>query len=124
MAQPTKPPGSRDGLRFNPPPGWPPPPPGGTCPRDFQPDPSWPPAPAEWQWWLPADPHERIARHRLATAAAVVLGILVLGGVGTVGVTLSANRGRPTSRSPRLPSPRSPGVAVLIGLRGLRHRCR
>jgi hypothetical protein len=40
------------GLRFNPPPGWPPP------PRDFvpqpgwQPDPSWPPPPPGWRLWV------------------------------------------------------------------------
>lgn len=40
------------GLRFNPPPGWPPP------PRDFvpqpgwQPDPSWPPPPPGWHLWV------------------------------------------------------------------------
>jgi hypothetical protein len=43
------------GLRFNPPPGWPP------APEDFnpqpgwQPDPSWPPLPAGWQLWVDED---------------------------------------------------------------------
>ena len=37
------------GLRFNPPPGWPPPPPGFVPPPGWQPDPSWPPAPPGWQ---------------------------------------------------------------------------
>ena len=43
------------GLRFNPPPGWPP------APEDFapkpgwQPDPSWPPPPAGWQLWVNED---------------------------------------------------------------------
>jgi hypothetical protein len=41
------------GLRFNPPPGWPPPPPGFVPPPGWQPDPSWPPPPPGWQLWVP-----------------------------------------------------------------------
>lgn len=37
------------GLRYNPPPGWPPAPEGFIPPPGWQPDPSWPPAPAGWQ---------------------------------------------------------------------------
>ena len=37
------------GLRFNPPPGWPPVPPDFLPGVDWQPDPSWPPAPEGWQ---------------------------------------------------------------------------
>lgn len=40
-----------DGIRFNPPPGWPTPPPGWTPPEGWTPDPSWPPAPPGWQFW-------------------------------------------------------------------------
>lgn len=43
------------GLRFNPPPGWPPAPPGFVPPPGWQPDPSWPPAPEGWQFWVPDD---------------------------------------------------------------------
>ena len=37
------------GLRYNPPPGWPPAPEGFIPPPGWQPDPSWPPAPPGWQ---------------------------------------------------------------------------
>jgi Domain of unknown function (DUF4190)/Septum formation len=40
------------GLRFNPPPGWPPAPEGFTPQSGWQPDPSWPPPPAGWQLWV------------------------------------------------------------------------
>jgi Domain of unknown function (DUF4190)/Septum formation len=40
------------GLRFNPPPNWPPPPPGFVPPPRWQPDPSWPPPPPGWQVWV------------------------------------------------------------------------
>jgi hypothetical protein len=43
------------GLRFNPPPGWPPAPPGFVPPPGWQPDPSWPPPPPGWQLWVPDD---------------------------------------------------------------------
>ena len=43
------------GLRFNPPPGWPPPPAGFVPPPGWQPDPSWPPPPPGWQLWVPDD---------------------------------------------------------------------
>jgi hypothetical protein len=44
------------GLRFNPPPGWPPPPPGFVPPPGWRPDPSWPPPPPGWRLWVPDDP--------------------------------------------------------------------
>jgi Domain of unknown function (DUF4190)/Septum formation len=37
------------GLRYNPPPGWPPAPEGFVPPPGWEPDPSWPPAPPGWQ---------------------------------------------------------------------------
>jgi hypothetical protein len=40
------------GLRFNPPPGWPPAPPGFVPPPGWQPDPGWPPVPPGWQLWI------------------------------------------------------------------------
>jgi Domain of unknown function (DUF4190) len=43
------------GLRFNPPPNWPPPPPGFVPPPRWQPDPDWPPPPPGWQLWVPDD---------------------------------------------------------------------
>jgi Septum formation/Domain of unknown function (DUF4190) len=43
------------GLRYNPPPGWPPPPSGFTPKPGWQPDPSWPPAPPGWQLWVEDD---------------------------------------------------------------------
>ena len=53
------------GLRFNPPPGWPPVPEGFTPQPGWQPDPSWPPPPPGWQLWvnedqLPADAPQAI----------------------------------------------------------------
>lgn len=47
------------GLRFNPPPNWPPPPPGFVPPPRWQPDPDWPPPPPGWQLWVPDDAAER-----------------------------------------------------------------
>ncbi len=44
---------SPDGLRFNPPPGWPVPAKGWVPPPNWQPDPSWPPVPPGWQLWIP-----------------------------------------------------------------------
>jgi len=43
------------GLRYNPPPGWPPAPPGFTPPPGWQPDPSWPAPPPGWQLWVNDD---------------------------------------------------------------------
>ena len=43
------------GLRFNPPPGWPPVPEGFTPQPGWQPDPSWPPSPPGWQLWIDED---------------------------------------------------------------------
>lgn len=40
------------GLRFHPPPGWPPPPEGFVPQPGWQPDPSWPPPPPDWQLWV------------------------------------------------------------------------
>lgn len=40
------------GLRFNPPPNWPPPPAGFEPGPVWRPDPSWPPAPPGWQLWV------------------------------------------------------------------------
>jgi hypothetical protein len=53
------------GLRFNPPPGWPPVPEGFTPQPGWQPDPSWPPLPPGWQLWIgddqpAADPSQEI----------------------------------------------------------------
>ena len=43
------------GLRYNPPPGWPPAPEGFTPPPGWQPDPSWPAPPPGWQLWVNDD---------------------------------------------------------------------
>jgi Domain of unknown function (DUF4190)/Septum formation len=43
------------GLRYNPPPGWPPAPEGFSPGPGWQPDPSWPPAPPGWQLWVNDD---------------------------------------------------------------------
>jgi hypothetical protein len=43
------------GLRYNPPPGWPPPPRGFTPKPGWRPDPSWPPPPPGWQLWVDDD---------------------------------------------------------------------
>jgi Septum formation len=43
------------GLRYNPPPGWPPAPPGFTPQPGWQPDPSWPTPPPGWQLWVNDD---------------------------------------------------------------------
>jgi Septum formation/Domain of unknown function (DUF4190) len=43
------------GLRFNPPPGWPPAPEGFSPQPGWQPDPSWPPLPPSWQLWVSED---------------------------------------------------------------------
>lgn len=43
------------GLRYNPPPGWPPAPAGFTPEPGWQPDPSWPPPPPGWQLWVSDD---------------------------------------------------------------------
>jgi hypothetical protein len=56
------------GLRFNPPPNWPPPPPGFVPPPRWQPDPAWPPPPPGWRLWVPDDtvaagPEGRPGRH-------------------------------------------------------------
>jgi hypothetical protein len=54
------------GLRFNPPPNWPPPPPGFVPPPRWQPDPDWPPPPPGWRLWVPDDTvAERPARPRV-----------------------------------------------------------
>ena len=41
-----------EGLKFNPPPGWPQPPAGWVPPRSWTPDPNWPPAPEGWELWI------------------------------------------------------------------------
>jgi hypothetical protein len=47
--------GAPVGLRYNPPPGWPPPPPGFTPKPGWQPDPAWGPPPPGWQLWVNDD---------------------------------------------------------------------
>lgn len=42
-----------DGLRYNPPPGWPVPPAGWSPPAGWKPDPKWPEPPPGWQLWVP-----------------------------------------------------------------------
>ncbi|MFC1740062.1 DUF4041 domain-containing protein [Pseudomonadota bacterium] len=44
---------SKEGLIFNPPPGWPKPPSDWVPPAGWTPDPSWPNAPEGWQLWVP-----------------------------------------------------------------------
>jgi Domain of unknown function (DUF4190)/Septum formation len=44
------------GLRFNPPPGWPPAPEGFVPQPDWRPDPSWPPPPPGWRLWVDDQP--------------------------------------------------------------------
>ncbi|WP_191480202.1 hypothetical protein [Nocardioides ochotonae] len=41
------------GVRYNPPPNWPPPPTGWTPPPGWRPDPAWGPPPPGWQLWVP-----------------------------------------------------------------------
>jgi hypothetical protein len=48
-----------NGMKFNPPPGWPPPPEDWTPTSDWRPDPSWPPAPQGWVFWVPDDTPDR-----------------------------------------------------------------
>lgn len=43
------------GMRYNPPPGWPPAPEGFAPEPGWQPDPSWPPPPPGWQLWVSDD---------------------------------------------------------------------
>lgn len=43
------------GLRYNPPPGWPPAPAGFSPQPGWRPDPSWPPPPPGWQLWVNDD---------------------------------------------------------------------
>ena len=67
------------GLRYNPPPTWPPPPPGFTPKRGWQPDPAWPPPPAGWPFWVdddePAAGPDRPSRWALAS---FILGIFAV----------------------------------------------
>lgn len=45
----------KDGLIFNPPPGWPRPPASWRPPAGWTPDPAWPTPPQGWQLWLPSE---------------------------------------------------------------------
>jgi hypothetical protein len=58
-----------DGVKFNPPPGWPKPPDSWRPPAGWAPDPKWPKAPEGWQLWL-ADDAERVAVEHQVTGAA------------------------------------------------------
>lgn len=107
MIQPPGPSRPPDGMQFNAPPGWPATPPGWAPPPGWRPDPSWPPAPQGWQWWAPTSrPGSWLGRHLLLTAALVVAGLLVLGGLAT-GVVLLTTRGDGNQQS--TPAVRSPG---------------
>ena len=64
------------GLRFRPPPGWPPAPEGFTPQPGWQPDPSWPPPPAGWQLWVDEDQPPGTGPTSGWAVAAFVLGLL------------------------------------------------
>ncbi|MCZ4552255.1 hypothetical protein [Gordonia rubripertincta] len=53
LRQPATNPSPGGGMRFNPPPNWPPAPAGWTPAPGWQPDAHWPPAPAGWPLWVP-----------------------------------------------------------------------
>ena len=52
------------GMKFNPPPGWPPPPDGWTPAPDWRPDPAWPPAPSGWVFWVPDEQPAAPEKHQ------------------------------------------------------------
>ncbi len=81
------------GLRFNPPPGWPPVPEGFTPQPGWQPDPSWPPAPANWQLWVNAGRPPGTGPTSGWAVAAFVLGLL---SVVVVVAIVAANAGKAT----------------------------
>jgi Septum formation len=100
------------GLRFNPPPGWPPAPEGFTPQPGWQPDPSWPPPPPGWQLWVneeqppqtvntgqptpcivPGQP-PRTSPTRGWAIASFVLGLLVV--LSVIFAFIAANAGKAT----------------------------
>jgi hypothetical protein len=59
--------GGAAGLRFNPPPGWPPAPEGFVPQPGWQPDPSWPAPPPGWRLWV--DDQQILAQTQVLRAA-------------------------------------------------------
>jgi hypothetical protein len=72
------------GMRFNPPPNWPPAPPGWTPPPGWQPDAAWPPLPPGWPLWVPDAPRRKTGLVIGALAAALFIAV---GGVVAIVVT-------------------------------------
>jgi hypothetical protein len=72
------------GMRFNPPPNWPPAPPNWTPPPGWQPDPAWPPLPPGWPLWVPDAPRRKPGLVIGALAAAL---FIVVGGVVAIVAT-------------------------------------
>ena len=63
------------GMRFNPPPNWPPAPPGWTPPPGWQPDPTWLPLPPGWPLWVPDAPRRKTGLIIGALAVTLLIGI-------------------------------------------------
>lgn len=85
---------STNGLRFNPPPGWPTPAKGWVPPPNWQPDPSWPPPPPGWQLWIPVGYPTESTPPSTPTPAPpsmrpkVILAAKILAGVLTFAATI------------------------------------
>ena len=73
------------GMRFNPPPNWPPAPPGWTPPPGWHPDAAWPPLPPGWPLWVPDAPRRKTGL--IIGALAAVLFLAVGGGVVAIVAT-------------------------------------
>lgn len=98
-----------NGMRFNPPPGWPPPPKEWMPTAEWRPDPSWPPAPAGWVFWVPEDaqaspPPTHVATQKPAPA-----------GPSELSTTAEPSAQAPVREDLKGPTPTGPPAAPQVG---------
>jgi membrane protease YdiL (CAAX protease family) len=109
-------------MIWRPAPGWPESPPGWQPPPGWVPPPDWPAAPADWQFWVPAEPRWPVrtkepSRRDLVLETWLVMTALLLPWIISAVVTLGAHLATRATLS-QLPTyaPHQPVVNVILGL--------
>jgi membrane protease YdiL (CAAX protease family) len=109
-------------MTWRPAPGWPESPPGWQPPPGWAPPPDWPAAPANWQFWVPAEPRwpvrsKELSRRDLVLETWLVMIALLVPWIISAVVTLGAHLATGATLT-QLPTyaPHQPAVNVILGL--------
>jgi membrane protease YdiL (CAAX protease family) len=110
-------------MTWRPAPGWPESPSGWQPPPGWAPPPDWPAAPADWQFWVPAEPRwpvrtkELSSRRDLTLETWVVMIALLVPWVISAVVTFGEHlaTGASLTQLPNL-APHQPAVNIVLGL--------